>query len=187
MPPGTAWPAYASRPLPFMAQVRLSDVAPLDGGKRLPDSGLLLFFFDHVGDPIGATASVVAYLLESTPLVRTEFPDELPDAHRHPPVGVVPEADITLHPWPPGFLTEEERDLYGQVLMDELDAGHRMLGYPTLIQNTPEPGAAVLLLQLDLYDQVAFPNSTGLLYFLISERGLRRRRFDQAEADYECD
>ena len=187
LPPGTPWPAYASRPLPFMAQVRLADVAPLDRGDVLPESGLLIFFFDHLSNPIGATASVVGYLPEGTPLVRTEFPDELTEVGRNPAVGVVPEADVTLFPWAPGFLDEEESDRSGQVLMDAVEAGHRMLGYPTLIHDTPEPGAAVLLLQLDLYDEVAFPNSTGLLYFLISETDLRGRRFNRAEADYECD
>ncbi|HUR23182.1 MAG TPA: DUF1963 domain-containing protein [Acidimicrobiales bacterium] len=186
LPLGAVWPAYESRPLEFMAQVRLADVAPHDPTGLLPVDGVLSFFFQHVQDPIGATASVVAYFPEGTPLARTEYPEELADHDRHEAVAVTPEVDATLHPDPPAFLDEADREPYMQMYYDEIEPGHRMLGYLYQIQGVPEPGADVLLLQLDFGDRVAFPDGAGLLYYLITEGDLRARRFDETIADYEC-
>ena len=186
LPLGAVWPAYESRPLQFMAQVRMADVAPHDPTSLLPVDGVLSFFFQHVQDPIGATASIVAYFPEGAPLARTEYPDELADHDRNPAVAVIPEVESTLHPDPPAFLDEAGREPYMQMYYDEIEPGHRMLGYLYQIQSVPEPGADVLLLQLDFDDRVAFPGSTGLLYYLISEEDLRARRFDEVFVDYEC-
>jgi uncharacterized protein YwqG len=41
------WPEWQERPLPFLAQIRLSDIAPLDYANELPHSGMLYFFFDE--------------------------------------------------------------------------------------------------------------------------------------------
>lgn len=41
------WPETEEGPLPFMAQIRLEDIAHLDPEDTLPHQGLLLFFFDH--------------------------------------------------------------------------------------------------------------------------------------------
>lgn len=62
-----------------------------------------------------------------------------------------------------------------------------MLGHPDLIQDTPEPGQDVLLLQVDLYDRTVFPEGAGRLYFLITEDDLRDRRFDRTRCHYTCD
>ena len=186
LPPGTAWPAHEARPLAFLAQIRLADVAPFDDGGMLPRDGLLSFFFDFLYDPVGSLAWAVLHAPEEAPLVRTELPEGVPDRWRAPAVAVVPEADATLHPRAPGFLDHAEEDRYYRLYYDGFDPGHRMLGHAFLIQNTPEPGAQILLLQLDFDDQVAFPHEIGLLYYLISEQDLRARRFDRVFVDYEC-
>ncbi|WAS94919.1 YwqG family protein [Nannocystis punicea] len=49
LPPGVAWPTIEEHPLSFLAQVRLADLRGLAGAEDLPDSGLLLFFYDADG------------------------------------------------------------------------------------------------------------------------------------------
>jgi uncharacterized protein YwqG len=44
LPDGTDWPAWQGRPMAFIAQVRLEDVADYDEEGALPHSGLLSFF-----------------------------------------------------------------------------------------------------------------------------------------------
>lgn len=39
------WPEWQEEPLPFLAQIRLSDLAHLDDANELPHSGMLYFFF----------------------------------------------------------------------------------------------------------------------------------------------
>lgn len=137
LPPEAMWPAHESRPLLFMAQVRLADVARLDGSGLLPETGLLSFFFLHLYDPIGATASVVAYFPEGTPLVRTEFPEELADRDRNRPVAVTPEIKPTLLPHPPDFLEEAEHDPYVQMYYDGLEPGTGCSAMPISSRTPP--------------------------------------------------
>jgi uncharacterized protein YwqG len=44
LPAGTAWPTWDGRPMPFLGQFNLTEVAPFDREQLLPDRGLLLFF-----------------------------------------------------------------------------------------------------------------------------------------------
>lgn len=186
LPFDALWPAHESRPLQFMAQIRMADVASLDPTGLLPVDGLLTFFFRHGQDPLGSEVWVVAHLPEGTALGRVDYPEELADHERNPAVAVTPEVEPTLHVNPPAFLDQAEHDPYSQMYYDDIEPGHRMLGYLYQIQGVPEPGEDVLILQLDFDDRVAFPNGTGLLYFLISEEDLRAGRLDKVYADYEC-
>lgn len=46
VPPDFDWPHCVDRPMSLVAQLQLSDVAPLDPAGRLPAEGWLYFFFD---------------------------------------------------------------------------------------------------------------------------------------------
>ncbi len=46
LPRGKRWPEYHSSPLPFLAQINLSDVVSYDNDHLLPETGILYFFFD---------------------------------------------------------------------------------------------------------------------------------------------
>src|ERR1043166_8909001 len=46
VPSGFEWPMYQDKPLAFVAQLRLSDVAALDVEQVLPGNGYLQFFYD---------------------------------------------------------------------------------------------------------------------------------------------
>jgi uncharacterized protein YwqG len=53
VPAGFAWPVRDGRPLTFLAQIRMDEVAPHDMGRRLPPTGSLLFFYDADKQPWG--------------------------------------------------------------------------------------------------------------------------------------
>lgn len=182
---GTSWPIHDGRPLQFMAQIRLADLAGLEAASVLPDAGLLTFFYDQLEGSRG-TVSVVDLERKGAPLVRLPLPDALLGGVLHDETGVVVEHDFTLFPWAPDFLDEDEKFSYRDLIRDD-EVHHRMLGYPDLIQDTPTPGASVLLLQLDFYDRSSFPGGAGRLYFLLADDDLRHSRFNEAIADYECD
>jgi uncharacterized protein YwqG len=46
LPAGYAWPHRDGMPLPFVAQINLSEVVPYDSLHLLPGEGMLYFFFD---------------------------------------------------------------------------------------------------------------------------------------------
>ncbi len=186
-PKGFAWPAYDGRPLSFVAQVNLPDVSPLDEDRLLPPTGLLSFFYDELPNPPGSIVWSVRVWDSDAALVRAALPHELGDGWRHVAVPLVPEAEFSLFPFAPESFTLDEIEAYLYEALPQHEKLHRMLGHPDLIQNTPEPGVDALLLQVDLYDEAAFPGSAGRLYFLISDDDLRQRRFDQVWCDYECD
>ena len=53
VPAGFDWPANAGRPLDFLLQVDLAEVAAMDPFSQLPQTGLLSFFYDVEEQPWG--------------------------------------------------------------------------------------------------------------------------------------
>lgn len=53
LPGAMEWPSFQGRPLAFLGQVDLAQVAALDPASPLPRHGLLLFFYDLEGSPSG--------------------------------------------------------------------------------------------------------------------------------------
>lgn len=47
LPPGAPWPERDGVPMPFVAQLRLAELAPFDVEHVLPDRGSLLFFHNE--------------------------------------------------------------------------------------------------------------------------------------------
>ena len=147
---------------------------------------MLSFFYEVLTDPLGDTVASV-FWFEPHNLSRFEFPEDLSAERRERPVALTAEGDFTLFPWAPPHFGDEERIAYAYDVPPDEEDLHRMLGYPDLIQDTPAPDQATLLLQIDFYDDGSFPGGAGRLYFLISEDDLVERRFDRAWCDYECD
>ena len=76
VPPGFEWPLIDGMPLPFLAQIRLEEVAPFDVENALPHDGFLLIFFDIT---LEISRETVIYNIEnSTDLTRMASPKELP-------------------------------------------------------------------------------------------------------------
>jgi len=77
LPDDVVWPEYKGRPLTFIAQINLADVAPFAAAKELPAQGWLWFFYDADEQPWGfeeqAGCSRVIYR-ESGTLVRRQRP-----------------------------------------------------------------------------------------------------------------
>ena len=187
LPTGAAWPTQDGRPLVFVGQVDLGDVAPADVTGLLPTSGLLTFFYALVHDPASAVVASVVFSAEGTALARLDFPHALPVQDRMRAIPLMPEPDITVHPEevlpePASWNAQVTWECYG--FEDGVPPRHRMLGYPDLIQPQPQIGRHLLLLQVDMYH---LPGGSGILYFVIPPEDLRARRFDRVMCEYECD
>ena len=53
LPPGFTWPTWKGDELVFLGQIRLEDVTAVDPAGPLPTEGLLLVFYDTIGQPSG--------------------------------------------------------------------------------------------------------------------------------------
>lgn len=56
LPEGMAWPSWQDRPLDFLAQINLANVAQMPGAEDLPSTGWLVFFWDVLEDQISGGA-----------------------------------------------------------------------------------------------------------------------------------
>src|SRR5690349_18647643 len=79
LPPNIEWPWYKDRPMAFLAQLRLDEVAPYDTESLLPSSGLLYFFYDIEQEPWGFDPAwrdgwKVVYEDDISQLTRTSHP-----------------------------------------------------------------------------------------------------------------
>jgi|GEM_PF-484200 len=177
--PGSHWPTRSGRPLAFVAQVNLADVTSLDPTGLLPRAGLLSFF--HGASDSAEDHCAVILSDPGTSLTRRRFPAALGDAERYGAVPVTAEAQLTLPPDPPGWLTDEERAAHENEMYTIGDGrDHRLLGHPSPVQGDPRDGR-VLLLQIDSDDDARMAwGDAGRLYYLIECEDLRARQFSAA-------
>lgn len=180
------WPARDGRPLSFVAQIDLAELAPLDRSGLLPRAGLASFFYGAPTQPLDPDVCEVVFSEPGAPLNRREFPDGLADDERYAAVALQPEEELTLPPRPPSFLSAEDEDAY-EWRLDELIPGprHRVLGHPDLVQNEPRSGeGAILLLQIDSDDGGRMTwGDVGRLYYLIRPHELRAKRFEATRCE----
>lgn len=193
LPRTTAWPRAEGRPMAFVAQVRLDDLAGLDGDV-LPASGLLSFFCASaaLGDE---DAGRVIYTEAGTPLERADAPAELETDERFTPAPLTATAALSGLPWQSEKLDQldlssKQRQAYHDALQPDTDTPiHRILGHPDAIQDDPRSGqnTACLLLQVDSDESVGMMwRDVGRLYYLIEPADLAARRFDRCRLDFQC-
>jgi uncharacterized protein YwqG len=155
--PGVEWPGWHGGPLPFVAQVRLEEMAALDPEGDLPHQGVLSFFyadddpesgFAVVDDP---TAWRVLYSADATRLERQPLPDELALADGYhaafPACAVTCSRRLTLPDAAVATvralgLTNDEHRAYSDLVMGlsagfEAEMDHRLLGYPYTLEPDP--------------------------------------------------
>lgn len=145
LPSQWAWPYDHNKPLAFLAQINLADIASLPIQTGLPETGLLYFFYDAVNQPWGEVGEeggwrILYHQGPVTELRLTQPPAELPKEVRFPARAVAPEVDVTLpHP----FTHLVQRDLcilgpeywrlYESLHPDQVC--HRMFGNPQKVQD----------------------------------------------------
>lgn len=147
--------AIVTSPLSFLAQANLSETAPYDKDKLLPESGILYFFYDALDqpglcgpdDPNGY--KVAYYEGDLSLLARTDPPGELSPEGRFPAFALQFSSVETMPRWESVYLDRlgmslEEQSAYIDALSDALEATfeseetesspysplHRMLGHP---------------------------------------------------------
>lgn len=211
VPAGFEWPHWNEKPLGFMAQINLDEIAPFDIGSQLPSSGLLSFFYfmaDEDDWPWGEIEQAGGWRV-------FHFQQELHRAAVPPnSQGDVPLATATLSPrakWSvvgqPYYVTgeqmtdwpEEEVDNWFE-LREEMksDAPQLMLGYPNDIQDDARLEAATrlqrgdfndwhLLLQLDTDDEIDWMwGDGGAIFYLIHRDDLAHRQWDKCWLIAQC-
>ncbi len=147
LPLEVTWPEADNGPLPFVAQIKIIDVAPLDAEHLLPSSGLLSFFYGNDWDEKSGTVYTywkVIYVDDDlSRLTRRQLPQALFDSPRYHACAVDFSIEQTLPDLSSTIvhdlrLSQEERaaysDLYlgldGPIYERNENPAHRLLGYP---------------------------------------------------------
>jgi uncharacterized protein YwqG len=162
LPAGYQWKYRGEEPLTFIAQFRLSQIAPYDLEGILPTSGFLYFFYAAASPTWGnydeRDGWEVLYIQdEEMPFVRTSQPaykfnalsaNEITFA-----VGMsLPEYTFNRDREHYGFRFESDSELYAYFgLLDSLYSSpkHRLVGYPQPIQTAVEEDCALFSLSPD--------------------------------------
>jgi uncharacterized protein YwqG len=222
LPAGVKWPRLSTawevppeevyppdKPLSFLMQINLAEVASFDHAKVLPSSGMLWVFFHWEEEwQEGEETSYVLYAPgPMRKLRRLEPPDDLPGSKCYRGLALVPSLEWTV-PSPAdtgldeglvnehlGFWDElEQRVSQAQGFGPHYEPRHRLLGHPQLIQSPGLADGTRLLLQVDsdchLRDK-GCPETgmtwgdAGRIYFLIDEGELKAHQFVRASPSVE--
>jgi uncharacterized protein YwqG len=147
LPEGTRAPQYQGRPIAFVAQIRLADLAESPVAADLPSAGLLSFWYEGTGeawgfDPADRGSASVLFFGPEAELARSAESFGLPPL---PACDAMTSSELTLPPVgaSPSLAFERleipssEHGAYFELLRrlghEEQDV-HRMGGYPNQIQ-----------------------------------------------------
>jgi uncharacterized protein YwqG len=145
LPKGSKWPDYKGKPLPFIAQFRMVDVAKYDKETLLPKTGMLYFFYDAQEQPFGYDISdkgkwKVIYYAGKSGLVTMKPPVLLPAEYQFRQCNLsftckdtFPSADT---PFIQNLTIKSElKDLIYAWGQESDIGGYQLLGYPAEVQN----------------------------------------------------
>lgn len=156
LPESFEWPYYKgcdfedilkNRPLSFLAQINLEEIAACDREHQLPHKGMLYFFYELCTmkwgfDPDDKGCARVFYVENPGDLQETDFPKDMEDEFMLPELGLsfTSQTDLPDYEEISEYITdlewdsyEEERVIYGyEELGDE--GVSKLLGYADLIQ-----------------------------------------------------
>jgi hypothetical protein len=205
LPPGMRWPEGPDGPLALLAQIRLSDVAALDGENLLPHEGTLYFFYDAIAQPWDSSERGRWRVLhdpgDPARLRRTPAPRALKDEARFPPRALRPEITPTLpQSDSPAVAALALTDAEADLLLDlpfrfrPKQPLHQLLGHAFPIQGdmeehlpAPASGPWRLLFQIDSSDAAHMMwGDVGMVYFWIPLESLRARRFEDVRIFLQC-
>lgn len=209
VPNSFQWPMDDDgRPLSLLLQLNCSDLAPYDKEHILPTMGHLYFFYElsvqdwkETDDNVRVVYSEAA----NSELHRMPYPDKLDEdcCLKEVPLQFsykksYPTYDDYINL--PSINHDnmepvEEYDVALEKLQPETDGGDvvgTMLGYADIIQNgiVDNLDDNVLLLQIfsiesEKVDELMF-GDCGTLYFYISRKDLKNKRFDRVKFDWQC-
>ncbi|MBT9394633.1 DUF1963 domain-containing protein [Hymenobacter sp. NST-14] len=147
LPPHHTWPTepQTGKPLSFIAQINLQEVAPFDEQGLLPKTGILYFFYSAEQEAWGydiqdaGMFSVQFYHGDGSNLLSASFPDSLAEDARFTPCALVPQAEISMCFDSPIFnnLSEDEQETIFEIF-NEGGSSNKMLGYADTIQGEME-------------------------------------------------
>lgn len=185
---GTPWPQVDGRPLAFVAQLNLAELAALGCAAVLPAQGLLSLFV--LTAEIGfANTFRLLYTPADAQLEPARPPAALADGDRFAALALRPARELSLPPPTASAvqrrgLSDAEVAAYSEIVSHGDKPLHRVLGHPALIQ-TPDPrdddAELTLLMQIDSEDTNGmYWGDCGCLYVWITAPDLAARRFDHA-------
>lgn len=215
VPEDFAWPMWNERPLSFVAQINLDEIAPFDIKNKLPSSGLLSFFYDMNEDsdwPWGELADEGGWRvfhLEGK-LKRAEVSVETQISHGLKTATITAQifCDIpnSIY-WIDVDAIEllEEIDLKEnrecEEFLESLQTQRRslkMLGHSTIVQNDARcetvwmtkrgnPDEWLVLLQMDMDDELDWMwGDGGAMFYLMHRDDLANRAFDKCWLNAQC-
>ncbi|GLV54450.1 hypothetical protein KDH_12970 [Dictyobacter sp. S3.2.2.5] len=150
LPQGQQWPMKKDVPLSFVAQIRLDEVAHYDTNHRLPQQGMLWFFYDssqetYGEDPQDAGGWSVLYSSDVQHLQPATVPTKLPEEARFKTSTVSFDAMSTMSQQPQLEIADLAWNNDDQAKYDTVYARftgkpstqphHQMLGYPETLQD----------------------------------------------------
>lgn len=141
-----------SRPLSFLAQIDLAEIAPLDREQLLPDHGILSFFYELENEPWGYSpehigCAKVYWFEEASALRETPLPDSLDPAFVIPQIAVETGAFADYPDYTEGgehfgldaILPDSDRayEQYQELRTAEFadDTRTKLLGYADIVQD----------------------------------------------------
>jgi uncharacterized protein YwqG len=183
---------FPDDPLPFLLQVNLAEVAPVDVGRALPKAGMLYFFFRLDLDE-EEEDSYILFSRSRGPLRRVAVPPDMPADQRFRERALLPRLEWTV-PSPADTGLAEELVNQHLELWEELEERvaeaqglayypngrspvHRLLGHPRLIQTPGLADGTKLLLQVDSDREIGMMwGDAGTVYYLITDEELRSHK-----------
>lgn len=208
LPADADWPRHAGQPMALLCQLDLTPWRANPSLAPLPVEGALLVFIavddggepllDDTFDPVAVRVLLLPQLGRDPVEPPPGCPQCLPaqplrvreDSVQWPQLDAVNLADCD---WSVAQLDAYRAHL-DQVLPDGPPNGHRLGGYPTLLQHNDleldaaqrmpgaEPSQWRLLLQLDSDGVVMWGTDSGMLYLMIEEPALAARDFSRVVA-----
>lgn len=201
LPPAQRWPENRGRPMEFLAQLDLAAAHRICPLPDLPERGWICAYCDVERLYERATIDEQFWRLtyfdgETRSLRRTEHPGDPVERFRLCAVQIeredcVPDVAATLRRRISGNYEDVYRAL-SESINEAWDYNpvHRLGGYPVLIQThrpSGAPAGSEFLLQIDTDQDVGFMwGDLGRVYFWITPRDLKARRFDRAWSIDQC-
>lgn len=214
VPANWSWPIYETEPLFFLGQINCADLVGLPSAEALPREGLLAFFADHDAVMGCGLSDERQWAVHYWPVIDALRPAATPiEDFTIQPSCTLDFVETVDLPDPGSAviealgLADHSRSWYGDVRDAIITHGipeqhyndiniSKVLGWPNLVQNEldvaperPGSGGWRLLLQIGSYENGTQSHGWGpggLLYFMIRDEDLARRRFDRAQFDMQC-